>query len=81
LDNIPYAKELNLYVDGKGSLELHAQCETLFVILRVRGIRERQLFQVAWGEKSNFLKHAGEGTSCESSTGETEKTDLIPGTI
>jgi hypothetical protein len=80
-NDIPYAKELDPYVDGKGSLELHAQLETLFVIPRIHGIREWQLFEVAWREKSDFLEHAGEGTSRESTTRETENTDLIPDVI
>jgi hypothetical protein len=32
-------------------------------------------------EKPDFLKHAGEGTSYESTTRETEKTDLVPNAI
>ena len=59
--NIPYTKKLDPYVDRKGSFELHAQLETLFVIPRVYGIRERQLFGVAWREKPNCLDHTGEG--------------------
>jgi hypothetical protein len=78
---IPHAKELDPYVDRKGSLELHAQLQTLFVIPRVHGIRERQLFEVAWREKPDFLEHASEGTSCESATRESKNTDLIPDVI
>ena len=81
LNGIPYTEELDPYVDGEGALELQAQLETLVVIPRVHGIRERQLFKVAWREKSNLLEHAGEGASCESTTRETENTDLISGTI
>ena len=81
LGNIPYAKELDPDVYGKGPLKLQAQPETLIVIPRVHGICERQLFEVARGEKSNFLEHAGEGPSCESTTRETENTYLIPDAI
>jgi len=81
VNDIPYAKELDPYVDGKGSFELQAQLEALIVIPRIHGIRERQLFEVAWREKPDFLKHACEGTGCESATRETKNTDLIPGAI
>ena len=80
-NNIPYAKELDPYVDGKGSFELQAQLQTLFVITRIHGIRERQLFEVAWREESDFLEHTGERTGCESATRETKNTDLISGAI
>ena len=79
--DIPYAKEIDPYVDRKGSLELEAQLETLFIIPRVHRIGERQLFEVAWREETDFLEHAGEGTGCESTTRETKNTDLIPDMI
>ena len=78
---IPHAKEFDAYVDRKCSLELHAQLQTLFVIPRVHGIRERQLFEIAWREKPDFLEHTSEGTSCESATRESKNTDLIPDVI
>jgi hypothetical protein len=80
-DDIPYTKELDLYVDGKCSLKLHTQSETLVVIPRVHGIRERQLFDVPLREKPDFLKHASEGASSEGAPRKTEDTDLIPDTI
>ena len=79
--DIPYAKEIDPYVDRKGSLELEAQLETFIIIPRVHRIGEWQLFEVAWREKADFLEHAGEGTSCESATRETKDTDLIPDLI
>ena len=79
--DIPYAKEVDFYVDGESSLELHAQSKTFSIIPGIHGVRERQLFLVAWREKSDFLKHASEGTCCESTTRETENRDSIPGTI
>ena len=81
LNDIPDAEELDPYVDRKGSFELQAQLEALFVIPRIHGIREGQLFKVAWREKPNFLKHAGEGAGCESATRETKNTDLISDAI
>ena len=79
--NIPHANKLDPDVDGKSSLKLHAQLETLFVIPGVHGVRKRQLFDVAWREKSDFLEHASEGTSGESTTGETENANSIPNVI
>lgn len=81
LNGVPYAKKLDLYVDRKGSLELHAQSKALFIIPRVHGICERQLFHVALREKSNFLKHAGKSARRESTTRKTENTDVIPDAI
>ena len=77
-DDVPYAKEVDPYVDGKGSFELHAELETLFVIPCIHGICERQLLEVAWREKADFLKHAGEGTSSESPARKAKNIDLIP---
>jgi len=81
LNDIPYAEELDLHVDGKGSLEVLAQVETHFVVPRIHGICERQLLEVARGEKSDFLNHASEGAGCESATRETKNTDMVSGTI
>ena len=81
LNDIPYTKELDPYVDRKGSLELHTQLETLFVIPRIHFVRERQLLEIALREKSDFLEHAGKGTSRESTARETKNTDLISDTI
>lgn len=80
-DDVPYAKKLDLYVDRKGPLELDAQFKALFVIPRVHGICERQLFHIVLREKSDFLKHASKSASRESTTGKTENTDVIPNTI
>lgn len=77
-NDVPHAKELNLHVNRKGSFELHAQFKTLVIIPRVHGIRERQLFVVAWREKADFLEHASKGTCREGTARETENTDLIP---
>ena len=41
LSDIPYAEELDPYVDGKGSFELRAQPATLRVISCIHGVRER----------------------------------------
>ena len=76
-DDIPYAKELDFYVDGESSLELYAQFETLLVIPRVHVIRERQLFEVTLREKSDLLKHAGESTCCVGAARKTKDTNLI----
>ena len=81
LNDTPYTEELDPHVDRKRSLELQAQLETLVVVPRVHGVRERQLFEVEWREKTDFLKHAGERTGRESTTRETKDTDLIPDTI
>jgi hypothetical protein len=43
LGDIPYAKEPDLYVDGKGMLELYALLE-IFALVHLK--RERQLFEV-----------------------------------
>ena len=80
-NDIPYAKELDFYVDGESSLELYAQFETLSVISCVHRIREGQLFDVAWREKPNFLEHASKSTCGEGTTRETENTNLIPDVI
>ena len=81
LNDIPHAEELDFYVYRKSSLELLAQVEALLIFSRVHGIRERQLFNVAWREKTNFLKHASESTCCKGSTRETENGYLIPDMI
>ena len=81
VDDIPYAKELDPYVDGKGSLEVRAQVAAHFVTPRIHGIGKWQLLEVAWREKSDLLKHAGEGAGCESATGETKNTDMISSAI
>lgn len=81
LNDIPYTKELDPYVDGECSLELHAQLETLLVVPRVHCIREWQLFEIARREKPDFLKHTGKGTGCESTTRETEDANLISNVI
>jgi len=60
---------------------LRAQLEALFVLLHIHGVREWQLFEVVLREKSDFLKHSGESTSCHSTTRETENTDFVLGTI
>ena len=78
---IPHAKESDLYIDRKGSLELQAQLKTLFVVPLIHGIREWQLLKVVWREKPDFLEHTGEDASCESTTGETKDTDLISDAI
>jgi len=44
-NNIPYAKELDFYVETEGLLELCAQRMTGVVSPHVHGIRERQLFE------------------------------------
>ena len=77
LDNIPYAKELDFYVDGKSSLELYAQFKAPLVLPRVHIIRERQLFEVTLREKSNLSKHASESTCCVGTARKTEDTNLI----
>ena len=41
LDDVPYTKELDLHVGGKGSLELFAQLPALFIVLRVHLVCER----------------------------------------
>lgn len=81
LGDVPYSKKLDLYVDGKGSLELDAQIETFFVFPLVHGVRKWQLFDVTLREKSDFLKHAGESTSRESTARETENAYPIPNAI
>jgi len=81
LDGIPYSKKLDLYVYGKGSLELHAQFQAFLIVPGVHSIREGQLFDVGLREKSDFLKHAGESTGGEGTARETENTDLIPNMI
>ena len=81
LNDIPYAEELDPHVNRKGSLELETQLDALRVIPRVHIVRERQLFEVAGGNKSHFLKHSREGAGCKSATRETKNTDLIPGAI
>jgi hypothetical protein len=80
-NDIPHAKEFDPHADRKGSLELQAQLETLFVVPLIHGIREWQLLKVVWREKPDFLEHAGEDAGCESTTGETKDTDLISDTI
>lgn len=80
-NNIPDANKLDPYVDGEGPLELHAQLETIFVIPRVHGVRERQLLDIARREKSDFLEHASKGTSSERTTGETENANSISNVI
>ena len=81
LDDVPYTKEIDLHVGGEGSLELFAQPPALFIVLRIHLVRERYLFAVTSGKKSDFLKHTREGTSCESATRETKYTDLISLTV
>ena len=81
LGDIPYAKELDPHVVRKGSLESSAHLEIFFVPTLVHGVRERQLFDVALGEKSNFMNHASEGASRVSTTREPENANLVPGTI
>ena len=76
-DDVPYTKELDPHVDGKGSLELHAQPAAFFIVPRIHFVREWQLFAVAWGEKSDFLEHAREGASCKGATREPKNTYLI----
>ena len=77
-NDIPNSNKLDPYVGGEGSLELHAELETLFVIPRIHGIGEGQLFEIAWREKADLLKHPSEGASCESTARETKNTYLIP---
>ena len=79
--NIPYAKELDPYIDREGLLELYALVETRFGLAIVHCKRKLQLFEVVRREKSNFLKHASEGASCISTTRETKNTDLVPEAI
>ena len=79
--NIPYAKELDPYIDREGLLELYALVETRFGLAIVHCKRKLQLFEVVRREKSNFLKHPSEGTSCISTTRETKNTDLVPEAI
>ena len=81
LNDIPYTDELDPYVNGKRSLERHTRLETLFVILRVHGVRERQLFEVARREKTDFLDHASEDSCCTSAAREPKNTNVIPRAI
>ena len=76
-DDVPYTQELDPHVDGKGSLKLYAQPAAFFIVPHIHFVRERQLFAVAWGEESDFLEHAREGTSREGATRETKNTYLI----
>jgi hypothetical protein len=78
--DIPYAKELDLYIDT-GLLELRAFATALFIILHIHGIRGLQLIELGWREKPDFLEHPGESTSRVSTSGETKDTDSISGVI
>jgi hypothetical protein len=80
-DDIPHAEELNLDVDGKGSLKLHAQLKTLIIIPRVHSVRERQLLDVELREKPDFLEHTGKSTGGEGTARESENADLIPSVV
>ena len=81
LGDIPYAKELNPHVDTTFLFEFSTLLKIFCVPLLVHAVREPQLYEVALGEKPDFVNHTGEGTSRVNTTREPKDANLIPGLI